>query len=495
MSSSYFVVRAGSTAVTNEAIFSGISHTALGILVRALSSRPGATLGYRDFMTEGVGERLVRRALKELEAAGLRHRVLTRTGCGSLRTVVVYTDVPMDAADVITQIDGLTLIKVQSERDPDLGRYSPRSHRADAVSARSDQEECKTAEKVNKRQTRRSRRADTASARSDQAKDPVSPVRTVPTLPKHGAPEHGASRQVPYGNSIPSGELDPTLPPSIPHSSELANGEAAASPREGAPGGAWDGDWPQEPNSQTGVGEWSSSGAAASPRVGVPAGAVALKVVPEPAPASVRDARMRPQGDSGAMNHIDGIQAPELAERSREVPSGPDSGRSGVAVAPEDRELLEKVLPEPMRAIPPRDVPRVAGAVRERLAAGWSAEQIRRGLAARDLPDRVRHLTALVMARFRDDVPVDALPLDGGGGGDASPGCRQPWRVVLDDGRTVGVRDLDMGAVAMAYAQARADGDPRASGNRFAFAEAVGVEHFLLEPVRGSRSAGGGGRG
>ena len=125
MSSSYFVVRAGSTAVTNEAISSGISHTALGILIRALSSRPGASLGYRDFMTDGVGERLVRRSLTELESAGLRHRVLTRAGCGSLRTVVIYCDVPMDATDVITQIDGLHLIKVQSERGPKWAAIRP----------------------------------------------------------------------------------------------------------------------------------------------------------------------------------------------------------------------------------------------------------------------------------------------------------------------------------------------------------------------------------
>lgn len=167
----------------------------------------------------------------------------------------------------------------------------------------------------------------------------------------------------------------------------------------------------------------------------------------------------------------------KTGERPREIPSGANLGHPDVAG---DRELLERELPAPMRAIPPRDVAKVARAVRERIAAGWSVEQIHRGLAARDLPDRVRHLTALVMARFRDDLPVDAVPL--GGGCDDVRGARKgPWRVTLSGGRTVGVSDLDMGMVAMAYAKAKAGNDPRASGDRFAFAEVVGVEQFLLD--------------
>ncbi|MDO4611213.1 helix-turn-helix domain-containing protein, partial [Corynebacterium sp.] len=160
----------------------------------------------------------------------------------------------------------------------------------------------------------------------------------------------------------------PSLHPS--EAGERAGGEAAASPREGAPDGARDGDWTPEQNPQTGTGQRSASGVAASPRAGAPDGVVALKVVPEPTAAPAPDRRERPQGDSGAMNHIDEISGPGVPGRPRETPSGPNPRHSGAAVTPADRELLEKVLPEPMRAIPPRDVPRVAGAVRERLAAG-----------------------------------------------------------------------------------------------------------------------------
>ena len=43
-----------------------------------------------------------------------------------------------------------------------------------------------------------------------------------------------------------------------------------------------------------------------------------------------------------------------------------------------------------------------------------------------------------------------------------------------------------MGMVAVEYAKARAGNDPRVSGDRFAFAEAVGVEQFLLDHCDGA---------
>ncbi|MEZ2190068.1 hypothetical protein [Corynebacterium sp. CCM 9204] len=61
------------------------------------------------------------------------------------------------------------------------------------------------------------------------------------------------------------------------------------------------------------------------------------------------------------------------------------------------------------------------------------------------------------------------------------------WRVVVPGGRAVTASDLDLGVLAIAHNAARAEGDPRAAAGLFAFAEAVGVEQFLVYPV-GRRS-------
>lgn len=187
------------------------------------------------------------------------------------------------------------------------------------------------------------------------------------------------------------------------------------------------------------------------------------------------DGRPGREGAAGAA--VDGAELP--VDRSL----ASDAGASvGVDEPPagDDWLLVRSVLPESMQALPGGDVARVATALRERLAAGWSEARIRETLAARALPATVRTLGGLVMARLRDDVPVEAAPRGGSAGGSAGAGC---WRVVLPGGRAVTASDLDLGALAIAHNAAKAQGDPRAVAGRFAYAEAVGVEQFLVDPV------------
>nr|WP_240394019.1 hypothetical protein [Corynebacterium lactis] len=141
-----------------------------------------------------------------------------------------------------------------------------------------------------------------------------------------------------------------------------------------------------------------------------------------------------------------------------------------------DSALLANVLPEPMQAIPPRDQRRIAEAVRARLDAGWTREQIRHVLGCRELPDTVRHLTALVMARFRDDIPVDSPP-SWTVSPDAAP--RRHWSKTLPSGRVVSAADLDMGQVAIDHYAARDAGLEYAQSSRWAFLDAVDVSVYL----------------
>ena len=160
--------------------------------------------------------------------------------------------------------------------------------------------------------------------------------------------------------------------------------------------------------------------------------------------------------------------------------AGASMGGGESSAGVDDWALVRSVLPEQMQALPGGDVARVATALRERLAAGWSEKRIRETLAARALPATVRTLGGLVMARLRDDVPVEAAPRGGSAGGRAGAEC---WQVVLPGGRAVTASDLDLGALAIAHNAAKAQGDPRAVAGRFAYAEAVGVEQFLVDPV------------
>lgn len=76
-----------------------------------------------------------------------------------------------------------------------------------------------------------------------------------------------------------------------------------------------------------------------------------------------------------------------------------------------DSALIARVLPGRMSAIPVRDYAKVAQAIRQRLKFGWTENQIRSTLESRALPEKVRHMTALVLARLRDDIPSGCPPM------------------------------------------------------------------------------------
>lgn len=119
--SDYFVVRRGATALPNGTVWDErIGFAALGILARALATPPGAHLGYRAFSGRGMGEKAVRSAMRELEAAGYRHRFPVRGAGGRLRTVTVFSDVAISEEEALAEYVGAEdRARVVPRRRPD----------------------------------------------------------------------------------------------------------------------------------------------------------------------------------------------------------------------------------------------------------------------------------------------------------------------------------------------------------------------------------------
>ena len=108
---------------------------------------------------------------------------------------------------------------------------------------------------------------------------------------------------------------------------------------------------------------------------------------------------------------------PVSADGSGGVGSGPESvsPATGAGVASVGRDvaadwaLVRRVLPGPMQVLDDDGVAVVVPLLRERLAAGWTAAELRDRLAANPVPDRVRHLAGLVAHRL-GKLPPEGAP-------------------------------------------------------------------------------------
>jgi len=174
------------------------------------------------------------------------------------------------------------------------------------------------------------------------------------------------------------------------------------------------------------------------------------------------------------------VESPRVAA----TPATRDTPPSDVITPAQDAdkfiELARTTLPSDMQTMGPKDLAKVGAQIEKRVNAGWTLDQINRVLSSRVLPSKVKHLTALVMARLRDDVPTDQPPPAGVVQvGDAA---RQPaqsrWSHTLASGRVITRDDLDVGKLAISFNAARVQGEWNNS-DRMAYAIAVGVEQFL----------------
>ena len=404
--SDYFVVRRGATALPNGTVWDErVSFAALGILVRALATPPGAHLGYRAFSGRGMGEKAVRAAMRELEAAGYRHRFPVRGAGGRLRTVTVFSDVAISEEEALEEyVSAEDRARVVPRRRPDDGPdgegcggsgggpsgpgpaptpvagggagadggdprggspqtsypqdHGPASHRAAPPAARwpEPRNDAENSEST----VRRSTAARSTAARSTAPRSTVPRSRTA--LPLRGTNSSSSSLRSEEGGTVDQTGPDRT--------------EGAGTAREGV-------------------------GAAGRVRSG-----------------PVRSGEKRPgnggsaeggAGDGSGNTPRELSRAPGAAERASDVSghgSGPEIASDRLS------GLLGGCLPEWMRVMDAAGARAVGALLEARLAAGWRPDQIRAAMGGR-LPEDVGRMSALVAARLRINVDP-ALAPDGG---------------------------------------------------------------------------------
>lgn len=400
--SEFFVVRRGATALRNEVVWdSSISFGALGILARALASAPGMHLGYRAFAGRGMGEKAVRAAMRELEAAGYRHRFGVRGAGGRLRTVTVFSDVAITREEALEEyvcaedrarvVDRCPAMPAGEEDDrpgpvadgpggdgpgssgSNSGRESsntypqdhgPASHRAAPPAARYPDPHDSN---VNPESTvRRS-----TVARSTEARSTVPRWRTALSL--RDTSTSSLRSEVTGNQTKPDRSARATRDDGPPPAGAAA---VRSGPVREEPPGRRDG---------PGAGTTAARGASAPPAAGPPdrGGSSAPGGGPE---GDVGDASERPSKTPGA------------SERAA-APGGSDRLL----------RLVDECLPASMRVMDAAGARQVANLLEERLGAGWRPDQIRAVMDQR-LPERVGRLSSLVASRLERNVVPGLAP-------------------------------------------------------------------------------------
>lgn len=157
------------------------------------------------------------------------------------------------------------------------------------------------------------------------------------------------------------------------------------------------------------------------------------------------------------------------------APGGENPGTKGDGVSRPDTTVVDRCLPEAMvSGLSPRDRQSVAAMLEERVQAGWAEDRILAVLAARELPSRVRSLSALVRARLERDVPVDGAPPDLPG---ARPRCERVFRT--STGTVVPSSAIVWGDVTLAWNEALMAGDCPPEVDKFSWLSGISVDRFV----------------
>lgn len=399
--SDYFVVRRGATALPNQTVWDErIGFAALGILARALATPPGAHLGYRAFSGRGMGEKAVRSAMRELEAAGYRHRFPVRGDGGRLRTVTVFSDVAISEEEALAEYVGA------EDRARVVGRRRPDDGPGDGTDAGPD--------------------AGSGGGGSGGGPSGSGPAPGGGgSYPQKGSPQesypqdHGPvfHRAAPPAARWPEPRNDAENSEStvrrstVPRSRTalpLRGTNSSSSSLRSEEGGTFN---------QTGPDRTEGAGTAragAADRVrsgeehrGSAEGGAGRARPPRTASAALDAAPSGGVGSGNASRRPSG--APGAAERA----SGVSGHGSGSEIAPDRLSgLLGGCLPEWMRVMDAAGARAVGALLEARLAAGWRPEQIRAAMSGRR-PERVGRMSALVASRLERNVDPALAPARG----------------------------------------------------------------------------------
>lgn len=425
----YFVVRKGATALPNGTVWDErIGFAALGILARALATPPGAHLGYRAFSGRGMGEKAVRAAMRELEAAGYRHRFPVRGDGGRLRTVTVFSDTAISEEEALAEYVGAedrARVVPRRRPDDDAGPggegsggsgggpsgpgpaqgpgpdggagadggaprggspktsypqdHGPVSHRAAPPAARwpEPRNDAENSEST----VRRSTAARSTAARSTAPRSTVPRSRTALSL--RDTNSSSSSLRSEEGGTVNQTGPDRT--------------EGAGTARAGAA-------------DRTRSGRVRSG----EEHRGSAEGGAGRARPPRTTPAALDAA---PDGGGGSGNTP---RRPSRAPGAAEQASDASVCGSGPKIA-SDRlsRLLGGCLPEWMRVMDAAGARAVGALLEARLAAGWRPEQIRAAMGGRR-PERVGRMSALVASRLERNVDPALAPARGSAPGAAS---------------------------------------------------------------------------
>lgn len=410
--SDYFVVRRGATALPNGTVWDErIGFAALGILARALATPPGAHLGYRAFSGRGMGEKAVRAAMRELEAAGYRHRFPVRGDGGRLRTVTVFSDVAISEEEALAEyVSAEDRARVVPRRRPDDDPDDGPDAGPDAGPGGGGSSGGPSGPGP----------APTPVAGGGAGADGGDPRGGSPqtSYPQdHGPVSH---RAAPPAARWPEPRNDGENSESTVRRSTVARSRTALSLRDTNSSSSSLRSEEGGTVNQTGPDRTEGAGAAragAAGRVrsgpvrsgeehrGSAEGGAGRARPPRTASAAPAATPVR-AGDGSGNAPRRPSRAPGAAERAPGV-SGDGSGPEIAS----DRlsRLLGECLPESMRVMDAAGARAVGALLTERLAAGWRPEQIRAAMGGR-LPEDVGRMSSLVAARLRINVDPALAP-------------------------------------------------------------------------------------
>ena len=381
-----------------------------------------------------MGERAVRRALGELEAAGYRHRFRIRDYAGRLRTVTVFSDVPVSREEAMADVDAEDRARMIGHAHADGSEGFPQAespesfpqderpigHRAAPPAARwqnpQDSGE-KSGSTVRRSTVARStvprstvprstvprsdaalslRDTNTSSLRSEVTFNQTGPDLTNEVI----SPADSVADSGGVGSGREDADVGGDDAGGAVGSASLASGRGLARMTRPALGPVPGSGGPPGPGSGPG-GTGASGGSGHGRRPGGETESTPQK--PSSPPRAADQEPGVPRGGSGSDRRSDRLSAPQ-GDRSGSGAGGSGDGGLG--------GLLGSCLPERMRVLDPEGARVVAGLLVERLDAGWRPEEIMRVMDQR-LPASVGRLSSLVAHRLRVNVDPGLAPMRG----------------------------------------------------------------------------------